>query len=305
MYQKNLHIPVLLNEVMSFVPSQAHTAFDATLGGGGHTVSLLKKGLLVTSADLDSSALELVQHSLPLELKKNWLPRHGSFVQVLKEELDNSLDFILADLGFSSNQLEAGQRGLSYQTETDLLDLRYDIHSGQPAWKKLYYVQKDELAKILYNYSGEALSRRIAESIIQAKKETSALTVGDVVKAVQSAIPQKFKHKTNGILSRVWQALRIWTNDELVLLSKLLEIIPQKLAPGGRAAIISFHSLEDKQVTKTFRTLSAPHHIDEYGNTQRDFMLLTPKAVTPTEQEVLDNVRSRSALLRVLEKVHA
>jgi 16S rRNA (cytosine1402-N4)-methyltransferase len=298
----NIHVTVLKQEVLEFCPANSRIVLDGTLGGGGHTLGLLGLGADVISSDLDSGAIELFQTSLTKEQLGHWKPIHASFDDALKQQPDESLDYIIADLGFSSNQLELVGRGFSYLQRDELLDLRYDAESGEPAWKKLYKMQPEPLAKILFEYSGEKLSRKIAEQIIEAKKLTEQLTVGEVADAIESVIFEKLKYKTNGILSRIWQALRIWTNDEFVHLAKFLELAPAKLKTGGRIAIISFHSLEDKLVTKNFRTLARPLVLDDYGNTAQRFALLTKEAVVPTQAELDNNPRSRSAMLRVLEK---
>lgn len=300
----NKHIPVLLPEVLSFVPKHAKAAFDGTLGGGGHTAALLRQELAVTSSDLDNTAIENFQRFLTDSREARWTGLNLGFDEALKLQEDASLDFILADLGFSSNQLESGNRGFSYQATEEILDLRYDVLEGLPCWRMIQKTRSDELGKIIFRYSGETFAPRIAREIdILKKDQEKQFTVGDIVTAVDKSIPEKFKNKRNAILSRVWQALRIWTNKEFDHLQKFLEVLPYKLNKGGRAAIICFHSLEDKLVTSKFRILSRPHVIDEYGNTKQYFKILTKQPVIPQEGEINANPRSRSALLRVIEKL--
>jgi 16S rRNA (cytosine1402-N4)-methyltransferase len=295
---QNVHIPVLLSEVLGMIPVGSVCAFDGTLGGAGHTSKLLKLGLQVTSSDLDQEAITVFANTNP----KNWKGIQGGFDKALETIEDNSLDFILADLGFSSNQLESGDRGFSYLKSDDVLDLRYDSDKGVPCWRKIQKSQEADLAKVLFKYSGEKFSHGIAKKLMQIKESSDKLTVGMVVGAIESVLPAKLARRKNPILSRIWQALRIWTNDEFIHLERFLDIAPNKLKKGGRVAIICFHSLEDKLVTKHFRLLNAPLVIDEYGNTESRFTLLTKAPIVPTEQEIEANPRSRSALLRVLQK---
>lgn len=304
MQPNNIHIPVLAQEVVSFVPQSAKIAFDGTLGGGGHTRLLLQQGLRVTSSDLDSLALTQVEDTLEDQYRSCWTPVHQSFEKALRELPNETCDFILADLGFSSNQLKSSRRGFSYKNEDEILDLRYNAEIGVPAWKKIQKSRAEDVSRILFRFSGETLSQAIAKALDKIKKsEERPLFVKDIVQAIDSTLPKKFRHKRNAILSRVWQALRIWTNNEFDILKEFLECIPQKLSKGGRAAIICFHSLEDKLVASYFRTLSRPIVIDDYGNKEYRFKLLTKNALQPSANEIASNPRSRSALLRVLEKL--
>lgn len=298
----NVHISVLKQEILDFCPVGAGNVFDATLGGGGHTIALLEKGAKVVSSDLDINAIERVESIIPDTLRAHWTPIHAGFDEALKMQPNNSIDYLIADLGFSSNQLESGGRGFSYLEQGDVLDLRYNAEKGIPCWRLIQKTQKDDLGKIIYTYSGEKFAGRIAAELDIVKRDKPDLKVADLVAVVTKVLPAKFQKKRNSILSRVWQALRIWTNDEFKHLEKLLDYIPDKLAPGGRAAIICFHSLEDKMVTKRWRMLTKPLVIDEYGNTEQRFLFLTKEAVVPSETEIISNPRSRSATLRVIER---
>lgn len=306
----NKHIPVLYDEVLD-VASQVdldrskYKFFDGTLGGGGHTKGLLEAGLRVVSSDLDQAAIDRVTGYLKdKDFYNNWQVGQGNFADVITTFTDRSLLGALVDLGYSSNQLEIEQKGFSYLQGDQVLDLRYDETSGKPCYKLILELKNvQELGKILFNYSGETLSRRIAERIFEASHGHSVLTVENVVNAVTAGIPAKFIRSKNAILSRIWQALRIWTNDEFASLKKFLNIAPNKLEVGGVLIVISFHSLEDKLVAKHFRTLAKPIEIDEMGNKERLFELLTPHAITPGEKELTDNPRSRSAMMRALKRL--
>ena len=297
----NLHVSVLAKEVLELVPESAKIAFDGTLGGGGHTRLLLEKKLHVVASDLDAKAIELVTGTLAEDLALRLETVHMSFVDALKFQ-DRKFDFILADLGFSSNQLDNSGRGFSYLKRDDLLDLRYDRTSGTACWKRMKKIGPKDITNVIYRNSGEALAGKIGVAFSNVLAEHREPTVGDFVDAIDAIIPNFLKKKTNSILSRVWQALRIWTNFELELLTQFLQLIPDKLNTNGVAAIICFHSLEDKLVTKFFRSISAPIVIDAYGNTEHKFELLTKKPIIPSVEEVANNVRSRSAMLRAVHK---
>lgn len=307
---ENVHIPVLMPEVADFllqsILPNPKTIFDGTLGGGGYTEHFVLNGHAVFACDLDQQAIERSQNRLLPKFSKQFFPSQDNFAHFITTFEDGFFDGIMLDLGFSSNQLELSGLGFSYQNLSDPLDLRFDPDSGLPCWQKIQRLHSDqELSKILYDNSGEDLSRKIAGSIFNHPnvQQKQLLTVGDVVASVEHAIPAKFKNKTNSILSRIWQALRIWTNDEFESLRTFLSHSLSKLKPGGRLAIVSFHSLEDKIVAHFMREASKPQVIDDYGNKIFYAKLLTPKAITPQAKEVEFNPRSRSALLRVLEKV--
>lgn len=314
----NHHTPVLLKEVDSFlelnITNESRTKlFDGTLGGGGYSFNFLKKGWEVYSCDLDSEAISKFKYKIESEkipLENSHLT-NSNFSKYIQEFEPNFFDGIVLDLGFSSNQLESSQRGFSYLKPDDYLDLRYDFGSLKPCWKMLYETRSAEnLGKILFTYSGEELSFRIARSLISlidAKKLESELKqdpikVSEVVKAIEQAIPAKFRPKRNAILSRTWQALRIWTNKEFENLELFLSFSLSKLRLGGKLAVVSFHSLEDKIVTKFMRKASILMEVDDFGNKKSDYKVLTNKAVLPSPEEVSNNPRSRSAMLRVIEK---
>jgi 16S rRNA (cytosine1402-N4)-methyltransferase len=300
MYMINNHIPVLLESIKIYLPVSG-IAFDGTFGGGGYTNAFLDHGLEVYASDLDETTIQR-RSDLADNPKLHFI--HDNFATAITSFSDNSLNFITLDLGFSSNQLEDGDRGFSYLKPDEIFDLRYDISSGVPCWQKLSRLStSDELSRILFNYSGESLSRRIAESLFKSLHRMEIqITVGEVSEQIIAVIPQKFMRSKNAILSRIWQALRIWTNDEFKSIENFLPVALQKLTPGGVLAIVCFHSLEDKLVTKFMRTVSTPEIIDDFGNKKQDYTMLSSKAIIPTEQEIDNNPRSRSATLRVLKR---
>lgn len=302
---ENNHIPVLLSEVSKFIDLRENlNIFDGTLGGGGYTKKFLSSGHRVYSSDLDKQALENFHKEISkTDLSANFQSQQSNFAQYIDTFEDNYFDFIVLDLGFSSNQLSHSGRGFSYQNIDEILDLRYDTNISKPCWELLKSVKTvDNLGKIIYKYSGESLCFRIARSMLVKIEENELETVANLVDSVKKAIPLSLSRKQNAILSRVWQSLRIWVNAEFESLEVFLPRAVKKLKPGGRLAIVSFHSLEDKIVTKYMRYLAKPIDVDDFGNTVKNYNLLTAKPIVPVEKEILENPRSRSAILRVLEK---
>ncbi len=303
---QNVHVPVLLNEVfesVSQLKNKGGKIFDGTLGGGGYTQKFLNGGFEVYASDLDENAINLVRTKLNNPEKLTVV--NSNFADYIETFDKDFFDGIVLDLGFSSNQLQHSGRGFSYQNREEIFDLRYNITTGKSCFEKLREVKSAEnLWTIIYTYSGEKFSKSISINIFNFLKENSgSVLVGEIVDQVTKAVPAKFQKHLNSTLSRVWQALRIWTNDEFGSLEKFLPLAAEKLKPGGRLAIVSFHSLEDKIVTKFMRNLAKPLEIDVFGNKTQAFKLITSKAIVASEKEVEENPRSRSALLRVLEKI--
>jgi 16S rRNA (cytosine1402-N4)-methyltransferase len=305
---KNAHIPVLLEPIVEIIKNNSKSEvkiFDGTLGGGGYTQRFLELGYIVHAGDLDTDAIESFRTKNKDLYKDKLFLENGNFADLIGNFDDGYFDIIVLDLGFSSNQLEYSDRGFSYQKDDELLDLRYDPHSGLPCYKKLQKLKKpDDLWTVIYTNSGESMSRPIAKAVFDyvQLQNKPIYSVAEIREVIIQSIPKKFiKHK-NAILSRVWQALRIWTNHEFDSLEKFLNITYKKLAIGGLLCIVSFHSLEDKIVTKFMRNLSKPIELDGYGNKAQYYKLLTPKPILPTEQEIEQNPRSRSAMLRVLKR---
>jgi 16S rRNA (cytosine1402-N4)-methyltransferase len=301
---KNHHIPVLLSEVSGFVfeNSLVPVVFDGTFGGGGYSTLFLEKGAEVYTTDLDTSVYDryFLSHSKTPHLHTYF----GNFADVIQEFESGFFSSIVADLGYSSNQLEEGGRGFSYHQLNDFLDLRYDQSKGRGLLENLSKVgSNDNLGKILFQYSGETMSRRIAGQIFDDFRAKKLVVVADLITSIDKVISKELWHKRNGIYSRIWQALRIWVNDEFVNLELFLNRSIDKLAPNGQLIVVCFHSLEDKIVTKFMRNAAKPLEIDDFGNTIRSFELITKKAIVPTDAEVDENIRSRSATLRVLKKL--
>jgi len=292
---KAVHIPVLLREVLQHLDLQPGLiVVDGTVGAGGHSSQILKRiGPTGRVIGLDRDPYMLGWAAKKLE-GENCQLVHASYAQ-MRDVLDNlgidKVDRILLDIGLSSDQLAADDRGFSYQA-TGPLDLRFDTTQGEPAWKWLQKIDLAELQEILDNYGEEPFARKIAERIVQQQHVKPIHSAQDLSEAVQSALPASISVQARrDPVIRVFQALRIAVNQELLQLETVLTgVLANCLAPGGIVVIISFHSLEDRQVKQAFREPAVWHN-------------LTPKPVSATPQEQRANPRSRSAKLRSARKL--
>jgi 16S rRNA (cytosine1402-N4)-methyltransferase len=286
------HIPVLSSEVLAGLdPQPGQTVVDATAGAGGHTALLWQRiaptGTLI-AIDQDPTMLAIAQARLS-EPRIRWL--HGSFEDLpalLQAAGVDAADAILADLGFCSDQLADPQRGLSFQLDGPL-DMRLDQTRGEPASALLRRSSEKDLADVFWRFGEERFSRRVAKQIVETRKAAPITTTRELAELVRRCVPRAHGHNIDPA-TRVFQALRIAVNDELGALERFLQITPDCLKPGGRIAIISFHSLEDRLVKQAFR--KSPELIKE----------VTRKPLRATDQEIQDNPRARSAKLRVARK---
>lgn len=287
----SVHLPVLPNEVLQLLaPPVGGVVVDGTLGGGGHTRLLAERvgptGRVI-GIDRDPAAVQAAEQTLrglPIAVA------HASYretPEVLDEIGVDAIDGVLLDLGYSSDQIEDDQRGFSFHSPGPL-DLRFDPTAGEPAWRLLERLSEQHLADLIYRYGEERLSRRIARRIVARRREVPIRQADDLASIVRQAVPKNYDPRLHPA-TRTFQALRIAVNDELGEVESALERLPGLLKPGGRIAIISFHSLEDRCVKRAFR-----------GDDR--LTVLTPRPVTPTENEIAANPRSRSAKLRVAER---
>lgn len=208
--------------------------------------------------------------------------------RVLEDLSIPAVDAILADLGFCSDQMSDPARGFSFQSDGPL-DMRLDTSRGEPASELIRRASEKDLADIFWQYGEERFSRRVARKIVETRQKTPITTTAQLADLVRSCVPRSRGHSIDPA-TRVFQGLRIAVNDELGALERFLQVVPSCLKPGGRVAIISFHSLEDRLVKQAFRKSA------EWGKE------LTRKPVTASEAEISVNPRSRSAKLRVAEK---
>jgi 16S rRNA (cytosine1402-N4)-methyltransferase len=292
-----VHVPVLAAEVLHYLdPRPGQTIVDLTVGGGSHTRLLAQRvvpGGRVIGLDQDPSMLQLAERrlrDLPILLM------HRNFEDlpaVLRELNAPAADAVLADLGFASDQLADPMRGLSFQ-EDGPLDMRLDPTRGEPARTLLKRLPERELADIFWRYGEERYSRRVARKVVEMRKDTPVTTTGQLAELVRSCVPRPRGHRhVIDPATRVFQALRIAVNDELGALERLLQWLPDCVRPGGRVAIISFHSLEDRLVKQAFR--KSPELFRE----------LTRKPVQAGEEEIRRNPRARSAKLRAAVRTEA
>jgi 16S rRNA (cytosine1402-N4)-methyltransferase len=288
------HIPVLPAEVIRYLePAPGQLIVDATVGAGGHARILLDHagptGRLI-GLDQDREMLELARtslHGLPVTLVQ------ANFDQ-LRGELDRmqigAVDRVLADLGVCSDQIGVAERGFSFQ-QAGPLDMRMDRSGGQTAQMLLSQSSERELADLFWRYGDERFSRRIARRIVETRRRSPLESTTDLANLVRRCIPRPRSGKPASIdpATRVFQALRIAVNDELGNLERFLQALPACLKPGGRAVLISFHSLEDRLVKRAFK--------DEPG-----WEILTRKPIRPGETELRENPRARSARLRAARR---
>ena len=306
------HLTVLRSEAVSALIGRNEGCYvDGTFGRGGHSRLILEKlgasGRLM-GIDKDPRAYESGV-ALMAEDSRFHICR-GSFAEV--DELlvhcgwQQDVDGVLLDLGVSSPQLDEAERGFSFLRDGDL-DMRMDTDSGQSAAEWIAGAEVGDIARVLKDYGEERFAKRIARAIVEARDASPITRTLQLAKIVAEANPAWEKHKHPA--TRAFQAIRIYINNELGDLEKLLEKIVEQLRPGGRLVVISFHSLEDRIVKRFMRRQaqgeSVPAYLpvtdDQVGRTMR----LVGKAVKPSDEEVSANPRARSAVMRVAEKLGA
>lgn len=301
------HLPVLCKEVVHYLkPSPETFALDATLGGGGHSELMLQAGARVMALDQDPVAIAYATSRLRAHAGRFCAIRGNfrDFPELLSEIGVASFDCILADIGVSSWQLDDASKGFSFMHEGPL-DLRMDPDGPETAADLINQLPAEELERIFIEYGEEPHARRIARAIVQARALRPILTTTELARVVESVSPRK-NHRHPATL--VFQALRIRVNDELGALEDFLKTAPMWLKPGGRLGIISFHSLEDRIVKRAFQHyatayLDRPEWPEPRKNPDHCLRVLTRKPVEPSAEEVKANPRSRSARLRVAERI--
>lgn len=291
------HIPVLLKEVMSYLnPKSGDFIIDGTFGEGGYTNEILKavdgKGT-VLAVDLSPVAIKNGKDKFRNEIMSgNLIFKQGNFSELgesFMSPLIEKADGLVLDLGFSSSEVEDYGRGFSFMRDEPLL-MTYD-DSKEPLKDALRRLKKDEIEKILRDYSGERFARKIAESIWETQKKKPIETTFELVDAVKKTLPRNYEMGRIHPATRTFLAFRIFINDELGTLEKILRDSGHILKPGGRMVVVSFQSLEDKIVKDEFK------NIEKTGVGK----ILTKKPIPPNRKEILENRRSRSAKLRALE----
>ena len=294
------HVPVLLEEVLFWLHPKAGGRYvDCTLGTGQTALSILRRSdspSYLLGIDRDPKALEMSRRTLA-DYNAVVHLRQGNFSclkQMAVSEGLTKVDGILFDLGVSSPQLTTPERGFSFSGNGPL-DMRMDQTQGQTAAEFLCAISESELVRILREYGEERYARRIARAIVQYRRNQALQSTGQLATIVQQSVPPFYRYGRLHCATRTFQAIRIALNQELEGLPSALQDAVDLLTPGGRICVISFHSLEDRIVKQTFRALAAkPAPV---------LSILTKKPLTPTAHERQMNPRSRSAKLRVSERL--
>ena len=296
------HVPVLLNESIDGLNIKSDGIYvDVTFGGGGHSREILRrlgpKGRLY-GFDQDSDA----EGNIPDDERftfvrsnfrhlKNWM----RYYEVEK------IDGLLADLGVSSHHFDDETRGFSFRWDSPL-DMRMNKRAGVTAADFINKAEEEKIADVLYLYGEIRQARRVASQIVKARSEKPLLTTGDLLKVVQPLMPHNREKKD---LARVFQALRIEINHEMDALKEMLLAASEVLAEGGRLSVITYHSLEDRIVKNVMKSGNVEGKIEQdfYGRISSPFRSVNSKVIVPSDQEQQTNPRSRSAKLRVAERV--
>lgn len=305
-----VHQTVLLNEaVVSVLGARDGIYVDATFGRGGHTRHLLAQldaGARVIGFDKDPHAIAAGEMLAAEDARFSIV--HDSFASILdvmtRMGLNGQVDGVLADLGVSSPQLDDADRGFSFMNDGPL-DMRMDVTRGQSAAEWITEVPEEELARVLFEFGEERYSRRIARAIVRVRAETPITRTKQLADIVAEAHPawEKYKHPA----TRSFQAIRIFINNELGDIERFLRDSLQVLRPGGRLAVISFHSLEDRLVKQFFQKEAKgddfPPGLPVTVDMLKPRLKIVGKAIDPSAEEVEANPRARSARLRVAEKI--
>lgn len=307
-----IHEPVLLQEVLEWMDVKPDGVYcDGTLGGGGHSGAMLRlSGGTATLYGIDRDMTAIEAATARLREFPGFHALHGNFHDgkaLLMAAGAPKLDGVLLDLGVSSPQLDRGERGFSYHEDAPL-DMRMDRSGGLTAAEYLARVTPEEFRRILTDYGEEKWAARIAQIFAEKRAQKPIETTADLVAVVDAAIPKAVRRKDDGHPARrTFQAVRIAVNDELAPLEKALRDFVELLAPGGRLLVITFHSLEDRIVKNTFRAMQHPCTCPPKAPICTCGKVPLGKAlggggVKPSNREVQENVRARSAKLRIFEK---
>jgi len=298
-----MHISVLLNESIESLNIKGNGKYiDATLGYAGHSSEILrrleKEGFLF-AFDQDEEAVKFSTKKLN-KINSNFKIFHTNFKN-MKEYIDEKVDGILFDLGVSSPQLDETERGFSYHNDAPL-DMRMDKRQKLTAYDVVNNYNLEKLIKIFYEYGEEKYSRNIAREIIKNRPINTTLELAEIIK---SSVPEKYRNSAHPA-RKVFQAIRIEVNQELEILEQALLDAFSLLNSGGRISVITFHSLEDRIVKNVFKKLTEEDEVSKKlptTQTNQKAKLITKKPIIPSEEELEKNRRSRSAKLRVIEKI--
>lgn len=302
------HIPVMLDECIEGLDiKQGGTYVDGTLGGCGHSRHIVSKGVKLIGIDRDITAINVAKERLKDFDVTLVNDNYDNISQILSNLGVEHIDGALLDLGVSSYQLDTPERGFSYRFDAPL-DMRMDTAMPLTAEKVVNTYEARALEKVLFEYGEERYSRAIVRKIIEARETKPIKTTFELVDIIKSAMPPKALREGKHPAKRTFQALRIEVNEELIHLGKTVEDFCEALNPGGRLAIITFHSLEDRIVKTAFNRLATgctcpkDFPVCVCGNKPKA-KVITKKPILPTEEELKNNPRSASAKLRILEKL--
>ena len=306
------HVSVLLNECLEGLNIKENGIYvDGTLGGAGHSSEILKRlsneGRLI-GIDQDTDALKAAKERLKDYSNVTFVHSNFSNIENVLNNLNiDGVDGILMDLGVSSYQLDEGERGFSYMKDAPL-DMRMNRENDFSAYNVVNEYSEEDLYRIIRDYGEEKFAKRIASFIVENRQEKSIETTLELVEIIKNAIPAKARREGPHPAKRTFQAIRIEVNSELSILNKTIEDGVEKLNKGGRMAIITFHSLEDRIVKNKFRDLAVSCRCPKefpvcVCGEKAKVKIISRKAIEPTKEEVEVNPRSRSAKLRVIEKL--
>ncbi|HHY70493.1 MAG TPA: 16S rRNA (cytosine(1402)-N(4))-methyltransferase RsmH [Thermoanaerobacterales bacterium] len=307
------HVPILLNKAIEMLkPKPGGVYVDATLGGGGHFKELLKQteyqGTFI-GIDQDETAI--------LNARKNFSgfsddirlihDNFSNLKNIIKKSKLSKIDGILFDLGVSSHQLDDGARGFSYMQDAPL-DMRMDQRKTLSAKDVVNNMSRDELKQIIREYGEESWAGRIADFICEVRNRQEITTTGELVKIIKDAIPARARRRGGHPARKTFQALRIYVNNELEVLSSSIKDAVELLKPAGRICVITFHSLEDRIVKDTFKFLATDCICPKESlictcNHTKVLKILTSKPIYPSQKEIETNPRARSAKLRAAKRL--
>lgn len=305
-----IHKSVLLDEAIEGLDIKEDGIYvDATLGGGGHSYEILKRAVKGKVIGIDQDDYALARASERLKDFDNFIPYKSNFSNI-ENVLDDlgidKIDGIVFDLGVSSFQLDITDRGFSYNNDAPL-DMRMDTNQTFDAREVINSYEEEDLLRIIKEYGEENWAARIAKFIVQERKIKPIETTGELVEVIKKAMPKAVRRDGPHPAKRTFQAIRIEVNKELEILEKSMISSVKRLKKGGRISVITFHSLEDRLIKKTFKDLNTdcicPKEIPIcVCNHRRELKLITRKPIIPSEIELEKNPRARSAKLRIGEK---
>lgn len=307
------HKSVLLEETIDSLNIRPDGIYvDGTLGGGGHASEVLKRlgeGGRLIGIDQDADAIAAASERLAPFGERAVIVRNNyeNIASVLDGLGIQEVDGIYLDLGVSSYQLDTAERGFTYREEDAPLDMRMDQRKTETAKDIVNTYSEQELFRIIRDYGEDRFAKNIAKHIVRARQEKEIETTGELTEIIRAAIPAKVRATGGHPSKRTFQAIRIELNQELRVLEDSIDTMIDRLAPGGRLSIITFHSLEDRIVKNRFRTSENPcvcppdFPVCVCGRKSKG-KVVTRKAVLPAEEEISENPRAKSAKLRVFEK---